>query len=78
MFKRRIGPNPHANGDGTPNSAGCPDIWELDNGEFAVIGRRADMLQSLLPNDASCGPDEQMVVIPRRTLINARADIPSN
>jgi hypothetical protein len=37
-FLRRIGEDPHANGAKTSACSGCPDIWELDNGDFAVIG----------------------------------------
>ena len=38
MFLRRIGPDPHANGQQTPQLVGCPDILELDNGDSAIIG----------------------------------------
>lgn len=77
MFKRRIGPDPHANGVRTPNLESCPDIWELANGDFAVIGlEQTSELRPHLPADASCGPDERIVVIPRKTLINAKSAIP--
>lgn len=77
MFKRRIGPDPHANGGGSGGLSGCPDIWELETGDFAVIGLdRTDSLRPLLREDASCGPDERIVVVPRRTLVRARDDIP--
>lgn len=68
----------------TPKSAGicsdfiiCPDIWELDNGDFAVIGR--DITQEakgVLPADVGVGPEERVVVLPRALLISARANIP--
>lgn len=77
MIKRRLGPEPHANGAQTSGLKGCPDIFELDTGDFAIIGR--DMTAEVaahLPADASCGPDERIVVLPRRTLVLARADIP--
>jgi hypothetical protein len=35
---KRIGPDPHANGAKSAGCDGCPDIWELDNGDFAIIG----------------------------------------
>ena len=38
MFTKRLGPDPHANGAQTFACSGCPDIWELDTGDFAIIG----------------------------------------
>ena len=38
MFLRRLGPDPHANGAQTPSLHGCPDIFELESGDFAIIG----------------------------------------
>lgn len=75
-FVRRIGPDPHRLGPKTPNLEGCPDIWELSNGDFAVIGRTVNDLQSKLPAGASCGPDETIVLLPRGILVDARKDIP--
>ena len=76
-FVRRIGPSPHVNGAETHSVGGCPDIWELDNGRFAVIGvdRTAELL-ARLPEGANCGPDERIVVIDRHILVNAKQDIP--
>jgi len=79
MFKKRIGPDPHANGNMTGGARGCPDIWELEDGSFAVIGHRAtNRLQALLPPTASCGDDEEIVIIPRRLLVGAKIDIPND
>ena len=76
-FLRRLGPDPHANGAQTPALMNCPDVWELDTGDFAVIGieMTAD-LKGKLPPTASCGPDERIVRVPRRILVAAKADIP--
>lgn len=77
MFLRRLGPDPHAHGAHTAALQGCPDIWELENGDFAVIGR--DMTKEVhahLPPTASCGPDEKIIVVPRKTLVFAKRDIP--
>ena len=76
IFIKRIGPDPHANGAQTPCLRGCPDIWELDGGDFAVIGADITNLAGMLPPSAGCGPDERMVRIPRKTLVLAKADIP--
>jgi hypothetical protein len=78
MFLRRLGPDPHENGALTPAARGCPDIFELASGDFAVIG--IDITEtsvSHLPLSAGCGPDERIVLVPRKTLILAKSDIPS-
>lgn len=76
-FKRRLGADPHADGRLTPFVSNCPDIWELESGDFAIIGRDdTDRLAGHLPQTASCGPDERIVIIPRQTLLRAKADIP--
>ena len=79
MFIKRLGNDPHANGQHTPGVYGCPDILELDNGDFAIIG--ADITAAgagKLAFGASCGPDEKIVRIPRRILVGAKRDIPDS
>jgi len=76
-FLRRIGHDPHENGAQSAACRGCPDIWELDNGDFAVIG--IDITEAAvpkLPPTAGCGPDERIVRLPRKLLVNAKGDIP--
>jgi len=75
-FVRRIGPDPHANGRQTSSANGCPDIWELESGDFAVIGVDITGEISVLPPTAGCGPDERIVRIPRNLLIDAKPSIP--
>ncbi len=78
MFARRLGPDPHIDGENTSSANGCPDIWELEDGSFAVIGvRKTNDLAGILPATASCGTDEEIVVIPRHLLIRAKVDIPN-
>ncbi len=61
----------------TRSLKGCPDILELDNGDFAVIGQDiTDQAHSHLILGASCGPDERIICIPRKTLLLAKPDIP--
>ena len=77
MFARRIGPDPHAGEAKSAGCEGCPDIWELDNGDFAIIG--IDITSAAvakLPPTAGCGPDERIVRLPRNLLVNAKRDIP--
>lgn len=77
-FLRRIGANPHVRNLPTSATSGCPDIWELDTGDFAVIGIDATAaLLPQLPDDASCGSDERIVLIDRHVLLNARRCIPT-
>lgn len=77
-FLRRIGPDPHANGQQTPALQNCPDIWELADGDFAIIGIDiTDQAQTVMPPTAGCGPDERVVRVPRRILVDAKADIPT-
>lgn len=76
MFKRRLGPDPHANGATTSSLSGCPDILELDSGDFAVIGVDITLdARRELAFGASCGLDERIVRIPRKTMLLARPDI---
>ncbi|GGP69403.1 hypothetical protein GCM10010185_47750 [Saccharothrix coeruleofusca] len=43
----------------------CPDVWELDNGDVAVIGRDLTaQYASRLPEGVRVGADERLVVIP--------------
>jgi hypothetical protein len=77
MFAKRLGPDPHANGAKTYACEGCPDIFELADGDFAIIGSDiTEIAAGELPPSASCGPDERIIRIPRKTLVLAKADIP--
>ena len=76
MFKRRIGPDPHLGGTQSAGCSGCPDIWELQDGDFAIIGIDLSEAVGKLPPTASCGPDERIIRVPRKTLVLAKADIP--
>jgi len=79
MFLRRLGPDPHAGGAQTIALRGCPDIFELASGDFAIIGSDiTEISAAQLPSSASCGPDERIIRIPRKTLVLAKSDIPSS
>ncbi|MDX2758224.1 hypothetical protein ACSCB1_12480 [Streptomyces europaeiscabiei] len=72
---RRIGASPRERGSLSGDS--CPDIFELSDGDFAVIGSEATFkLDGELPEDAARADYERIVVISRETLIRAKADIP--
>ena len=76
MFLKRIGLDPHTDGAKSAGGEGCPDIWELENGDFAIIGiDMTDEAKSKLPPTAGCGRDERIVRLPRNVLVNAKLDI---
>jgi hypothetical protein len=75
-FVRRLGKSALELGD-TGGRDGCPDIWELSNGDIAVVGRDVTAsYQGRLPADLHVAADERLVVIPRNMLIAAKPDIP--
>ncbi|MFF4500514.1 hypothetical protein [Streptomyces sp. NPDC001401] len=75
---RRIGKPPRQRQSSPSINAGtCPDIFELSDGNFAVIGTEATAeLDRELPSDAARADYERIVVINRETLIEAKKDIP--
>ncbi len=76
MFKRRIGPPPHDGNDSSGMNS-CPDIWELESGDFAIIGvDKTVEFTPHLPADAFVDPGERIVVLPRHVLVKARENIP--
>ncbi|MGI5456996.1 hypothetical protein ACQEWB_28295 [Streptomyces sp. CA-249302] len=72
---RRLGDPPRKRGSYSGET--CPDLFELTDGNFAVIGTDATAdLDPLLPPDAGRADYERIVVITRDTLIRAKKDIP--
>lgn len=56
----------------TSSGPTCPDIWELDNGDFVVVGHEVtDVYEGRLPQGLSVAEYESLIVIPRSTLISA-------
>ncbi|MGO4423732.1 hypothetical protein AB4Z54_34870 [Streptomyces sp. MCAF7] len=54
-----------------------PDIWQLSNGDIAVIDRDLTATYgSRLPEGVAVGADERIVVIPGNMLSAAKPDIP--
>ena len=78
MFVRRIGPTLTGAEMHCSDTYGCPDIWELKNGDFAVIGTDITEHSAQLPPAAGCAPSERIVRIPRQLLIAAKAHIPDS
>jgi hypothetical protein len=75
-FLRRLGKSSHELGT-TSGNVSCPDIWELANGDIAVIGTELSAAYyERLPAGVSIDPGESLVVIPRKMIIAAKSDIP--
>ena len=77
MFIRRLGIEAAAAILPCAGGQACPDILELADGDFAIIGRDMTEFAGHLPAGSGCGADEKMVRIPRALLVRARADIPA-
>ncbi|WP_106585758.1 hypothetical protein [Murinocardiopsis flavida] len=72
---RRLGRSPSELGN-TDKISGCPDLWELSNGDIAVVGRDlTDRYRDDMPDDLKIAADERLVVIPRNVLTAAEDDI---
>ena len=72
---RRLGDSPRKRGSYSGET--CPDVFELSDGNFAVIGTDATVaLDPHLPSDAGRADYERIVVVTRETLIRAKKDIP--
>ena len=79
MILRRLGTPPSQREGACVACDNCPDLFELEDGDFAVIGEDVTQaLAALLPPDAGCGAGERIVRIPRAVLIAARGDIPAS
>lgn len=79
-FVRRLGKHPtELDGPPTDGQQGCPDIWELSNGDVAVIGRDLTAAYAgRLPAGVTVVADERLVVIPRVAILAAKKDIPDD
>ena len=75
-FLRRLGKSSHELGT-TSGNVSCPDIWELTNGDIAVIGTDLSAAYlDRLPEGVSIDPGESLVAIPRKMIIATKTDIP--
>lgn len=77
-FSRRLGKTAAELG-ASRTTNDCPDIWELDNGDIAIVGRDVTTaFADRLPADLRIGADERLVVIPGAVLRAAKPDIADN
>jgi len=72
---RRLGTAPRdRSGPKCGSSLDCPDVFELSNGDFAIIG--LDVSESMtLPADAGRSATERVVMVPREVLLAAFNDL---
>ncbi|MFE1929950.1 hypothetical protein ACFW95_06165 [Streptomyces sp. NPDC059474] len=76
LFVKRLGKSAAELGN-SEDEEKCPDIWQLDNGDIAIIGRDlTSVYASCLPDGVSIGLGERLVVIPGNMLSAAKVDIP--
>jgi hypothetical protein len=71
--RRRLGAAPHER-DSCTQSGNCPDVFELADGDFAIIGRDVSF-ELDLPADAGRSESERTVVVPRDVLLSALRDL---
>lgn len=70
---RRLGLAPSQRAD-CSNSGNCPDLFELENGDYAVIGRDVSFALDL-PADAGRSDSERVVMVPRAVMLAAARDL---
>lgn len=76
-FGHRVGKSPSELGV-TTGTTSCPDLWELSNGDFAVIGTDlTKKYRAELPDGVALAEYESLVVIPRATLASAKNGLPN-
>lgn len=77
-FVRRLGKSAE-DVKGSKGKQGCPDIWELSNGDVAVVGRDlTDAYAGRLLEGVTVLHDERLVVIPHAMIVAAKKDIPDD
>jgi len=75
LFERRLGKSAAELGQSDGKDE-CPDIWQLDNGDVAVIGRDlTSTYDHRLPEGVALASDERLVVIPSIMFRAATEDI---
>ena len=79
MFLRRLGPKGQNSSASCAGGSSCPDILEMESGDFAIIGTDiTEEARGSLLAGTGCGPGERIIRVPRQTMVLARADIPGS
>ncbi|MFJ1795779.1 hypothetical protein [Kitasatospora griseola] len=75
-FVRRLGKSAAELGSSDGRDE-CPDIWQLADGDIAVIGTDAtEAYRGRLPEGVRIGEGERLIVVPGAMLTAAKQDIP--
>jgi len=60
----------------SPGGNRCPEVWELDSGDFAVIGSDiTEKAKNMLPKESILSDDERIVLVPKEVLRSAKPNI---
>ncbi|WP_327358384.1 hypothetical protein [Streptomyces sp. NBC_01304] len=68
-IQHRIGTTPAQRG--SLSGGNCPDVFELDTGDCAIIGTALETHPEVRP----LADGERLIVIDRRTMLDALADL---
>lgn len=75
-FSRRMGRSAQDLGLSSSSSS-CPDFWQLENGDYAMIGTDAtNAYAHRLPDGVSLAAGERLVILPGPIVRAAKSDIP--
>ena len=78
MFVKRLGINEQPGAAHCAGGCNCPDILEMESGDYAVIGTDiTEEARARLLAGSGCGPDERIVRVPRNVFVRARSEIPA-
>jgi hypothetical protein len=74
-FKKRLSETPKYALD-SPGGVRCPEIWELESGDIAVIGKDiTSRVKNTLPSEVVLGKEERIILIPRKVLESVKRNI---
>lgn len=72
MFLRRLGVQNQNSSALCAGGCNCPDILEMESGDFAIIGTDiTEEARAKLIDGCGCGLDERVVRVPREVMVQA-------
>ena len=72
-FVKRVSLNPQM----SPGGSRCPEIWEVDTGDFVVVGEDiTQRVKDTIPSDIILGEEEKIILLPRKVLQSVKSKIP--
>ena len=71
-FVKRVSLNPQM----SPGGSRCPEIWEVDTGDFVVIGEDiTQRVKNTIPSNIILGEEERIILLPRKVLQSVESNI---